>query len=73
VVERRVNHCFENHLRSRHHGNGDGSRNIGLLAVQPPEVAATPGKFQLITRLSMCLYIASRASVSFELTQTLFP
>jgi hypothetical protein len=36
-------------------------------------MAAIPGNFQLITRLFKCLHNASRASVSFDLTQTAFP
>jgi hypothetical protein len=57
MIEQVVNQLFENHLCFGHQGssvvsysvlwskNRDGSQNIGLLTVQPPDVAASPESF----------------------------
>jgi hypothetical protein len=52
VVERRTNQRFEYHLCSLHYSpddeNRDGTRNVGVLAFQPPDTSGQPGKILLL-------------------------
>jgi len=42
VAEWQANQHFENHICPRQfHDDKDGPQNVGLLAIQPPKIAAT--------------------------------
>jgi len=48
-IEHGINRHFDDHLPSRRQRTDDlgggGSRNVGILVIQPPETAASPRKF----------------------------
>jgi hypothetical protein len=79
VVEQQVNQRFENHLCFRHDedrddDSRDGSRNVGLLAVQPPDAAASQSKLYWIQSSEMWCGIAQYVvtNVSSERLASIF-